>query len=331
MDPAARTQLFKTLVLEQGFDQVGIAAAGRSAHADYARRWFTEGRAGEMAYLQRRMDARLDARRYLPGARSVVVAALNYHQPEPPAPDDRPRGRIARYAWGNDYHELIKTRLWQVIDIARQRLDQPFEARPCVDTAPLLERELAMQAGLGWIGKNTLVLNSTLGSYFFLGEIVTTLELTPDAPAADHCGSCTRCLEACPTAAFPQAYQMDATRCISYHTIELRQAIPTEFHSAIGEWVFGCDLCQEVCPFNRQAPTEVDPELELRAPGPRPALQDLLQWSAEHYRQTVRGSALRRAKHDMIQRNARIALDNHEHGGGPHRTAPPSGHIKDEA
>jgi epoxyqueuosine reductase len=214
------------------------------------------------------------------------------------------------YAWGRDYHRVIKDKLHAVIDQLRARLTEPFEARACIDTAPLLERELAMQAGIGWIGKNTLVLHEELGSYLFLGEIVTTLPLVPDAPAIDHCGSCTRCLEACPTQAFPAPYEMDARRCIAYHTIERRSDIPSDFHGAIGEWLFGCDICQEVCPFNRGAPLTSEQQLTggpLRSALP---LAEVAAWGDEDYHKALRGSAIKRARLDMLQRNARIVAAN---------------------
>ncbi|MFQ5496149.1 MAG: tRNA epoxyqueuosine(34) reductase QueG, partial [Phycisphaerae bacterium] len=224
--------------------------------------------------------------------------------------DGRPRGRVAMYAWGDDYHDVIRAKLWGIVDRLRSDVTQSFDVRVCVDTAPLVERELAARAGIGWIGKNTMVLNAGLGSYFFLGAIVTTLALTPDDPLPDHCGSCTACLEACPTAAFPAAYQMDASRCISYLTIEHRESISLGFQEKMVNWVFGCDVCQEVCPFNRDAPHTQEPRFAIRPPGPAPVLDDILRWSAEDYRRELRGSAVKRAKPDMLRRNARIAKKN---------------------
>jgi epoxyqueuosine reductase len=194
--------------------------------------------------------------------------------------------------------------------IARMRTEfsEAFEARICVDTAPLLEREWAELAGIGWIGKNTLVLHQTLGSYFFLGGIITTLELEPDEAIPDHCGTCTACLDACPTAAFPSPYEMDASRCISYLTIEHRGAIAREFHKAMGSWVFGCDVCQEVCPYNHRAPLATELLFEPRPPAPEVVLDDVLHWSPEDYAANLKGRAMKRAKLDMLQRNAQIAL-----------------------
>ncbi len=218
------------------------------------------------------------------------------------------------YAWGDDYHKVLKKRLHALADRLRAELPEPFESRACVDTAPLLEREVAAAAGLGWIGKNTMVLNQDLGSYFFLGSLITTLDLVPDDPVPDRCGTCTACLDACPTNAFPSPYQMDAERCISYLTIEHRGDISKPFQDLMGDWVFGCDVCQEVCPYNKQAPTMNEPRYAVRATRPDPVLEDILEWSDADYREQLRGSAIKRATRDMLQRNARIAKANLERG-----------------
>ncbi len=265
-----------------------------------------------MEYLHRYFNERADPRLLLDGAKSVIVAALLYKESKPPqaADDPRRRGRVAMYAWGDDYHEVIKGKLFALTDRLRAELGRPFEAKVCVDTAPLLEREVAAAAGIGWIGKNTLVLDRQLGSYFFLGGIVTTLELEPDEPLPDHCGTCIACLEACPTQAFPKPYEMDASRCISYLTIEHRGDIPDELHDDMENWIFGCDVCQQVCPYNRHAPATKEPRFSIRPPGPEPVLDDILSWSIEDYRRHLRGSAMKRARLDMLQRNARIAKAN---------------------
>jgi epoxyqueuosine reductase len=303
-------QTIDRLARELGFDRVGVARAESLGRSEYLRAWLGQGRAGHMHYLHRNLASRENPAALLPGARSVIVAALNYYQPEPRPPDDGPRGRVARYAWGRDYHRVVKKRLWKLVERLRAEVAKPFEARVCVDTAPILERELAARAGIGWIGKNTMVLSRGLGSYFYLGEIITTLDLPADEPAADHCGSCTKCLEACPTGALPEPYKMDASRCISYLTIELRDAIPDELQHLIGDWVFGCDICQDVCPFNRKAPNTTDPDLAPRPPALQPLLADLLAWTPDDYDAHTRGSALRRAALDMLRRNAQIAHQN---------------------
>lgn len=226
---------------------------------------------------------------------------------------DRATGRVAMYAWGDDYHDVLKRKLFAVADRLHERISEPFETKVCVDTAPLLEREYAMRAGIGWIGKNTLVLNERLGSYFVLGEIVTTLDVAVDAPATDHCGTCRACLDACPTAAFIAPYQMDASRCISYLTIEHRgETIPAEFGEATGDWVFGCDICQQVCPHNSKAAATTEPRFKARAETIHPDLQAMIDWSDEDYREMRKGSAIQRAKPAMLRRNARIALANQQ-------------------
>ena len=306
------SQLVKKLTADIGFDACGIARAEPIGRADYVHDWLAAGRAGTMHYLRRHVQQRLDPQALLEGARSIIVVALLYHSssPDPEAKDSRSRGRVARYAWGDDYHKVIKKKLFALADRLRADLSEPFDSQACVDTAPLLEREVAAAAGIGWIGKNTMVLNRRLGSYFFLGALVTTLELQPDEPLEDHCGTCTACLDACPTGAFPAPYEMDASRCISYLTIEHRDDIPQEFHEKMGDWIFGCDVCQEVCPFNRHAPTTDEPAFAIRSPGPNPALDDILSWSIEDYRSELRGSAMKRAKLPMLQRNAQIAQKN---------------------
>ncbi|MFQ5414314.1 MAG: tRNA epoxyqueuosine(34) reductase QueG [Phycisphaerae bacterium] len=312
MDARQLNRYVKRLAADAGFQRCGCTAAGPVARGAYLRAWLDAGRAGSMAYLHRNFAERTDPSRLLDGARSVVVVALVYHQraPAPPADDAAPRGRVAMYAWGDDYHRVMKDKLFAVADRMRDELEEPFAARVCVDTAPLLERELAAAAGIGWIGKNTMLLDADLGSYCFLGVIVTTLDIEPDEPVPDHCGTCTRCLTACPTDAFPAPYEMDASRCISYLTIEHRGTPPAEFHGAMGDWIFGCDVCQAVCPYNRDAPTTREPSFSIRPPGPSPALDDVLGWSVDDYRMILRRSAIKRAKLDMLQRNAAIAKRN---------------------
>ena len=221
------------------------------------------------------------------------------------------RGRIAMYAWGEDYHDVLRDKLREMEKKLRAQVIEPFECRICVDTAPIIERELAAAAGIGWIAKNTLVIDPELGSYFFLGVMLTTLDIVADKPMADHCGTCTACLEACPTQAFTAPYELNASRCISYLTIEHRGDISKPFQEMMGDWVFGCDVCQDVCPHNRKAPDTREPRFAARDPAPAPPLQELLAWNENEYREKLRGSAMSRAKLDMLQRNARIARANH--------------------
>jgi len=312
MDRHAKSRLIRDMAAAIGFERCGIARAAPIGRSEYLADWLRNGRAGSMNYLHRHFKMRADPSTILEGAKSVVVVALSYRQDAAPQTegDATARGRVAMYSWGDDYHEVIGSKLTELVERMRAEFAEPFEARVCVDTAPILERELAAAAGIGWIGKNTLVLHHEIGSYFFLGAVVTTLELAPDEPLPDHCGTCTACLDACPTQAFPKPYEMDASRCISYLTIEHRGDISKPFQKMMGDWVFGCDICQEVCPYNSDTPTTREPRFAIRPPGPQPALDDVLGWSVDDYREQLHGSAMIRAKLDMLQRNARIALDN---------------------
>ena len=312
MNPGDSSRYIKSTARKLGFDLCGIARAEPIGRADYFAAWLAHGSAGSMNYLHRNVAERTDPRRLLDGARSVVVVALLYNQSPPDQPRDpsAPRGRVAAYAWGDDYHDVVKKKLFALADQMHEDLPPPFETKVCVDTAPLLERELAAAAGVGWLAKNTMILHPQLGSFFFLGEIVTTLELTPDEPLEDHCGTCTACLDACPTDAFTAPHQMDASRCISYLTIEHRGSISKPFQEMMGDWVFGCDVCQDVCPFNRDAPHTREARFTVRNPGARPDLGRLLSWSPADHRRELRGSAIKRANPEMLLRNARIALDN---------------------
>lgn len=314
MNPTDLKQRIISLSADAGFEKCAISPAMAVQRGDYYRHWLKSGRAGKMDYLHRNTELRTDVGKLLPGAKSVIVCALNYHQSDPMTLNDpgRPRGKVAMYAWGGDYHKIIKRKLFGIVDQLRSEVAMPFETKVCVDTAPILEREYAAMSGIGWIGKNTLVLDPTLGSYFFLGLIVTTLELPPDSPSPDHCGSCTRCLDACPTDAFPAAYEMDASRCISYLTIELRdETVPDALAPLMGDWVFGCDVCQQVCPHNNDVPQTQEPKFAIRPPGPRPDLEAMKNMTDDEFREQLKGSAIKRAKPDMLRRNARIALANH--------------------
>lgn len=296
-----------------GFDLVGIAPAEPSRYRDYLRQWLDGGQAGSMEYLARRFNERTDPATYVPDAASVICVAMNYHVPLEPVPPEEKKhhGRIARYALGEDYHEVIKRRLWKLADWLREAVPGAV-TRPCVDTAPVMEKELAARAGIGWIGKNTCVIDPAIGSWLLLGEIITSVSLPVDEPAVDRCGTCRRCLDACPTGAFTGAYQLDARRCISYLTIEHPDPIPAEFHSQLGEWLFGCDICQDVCPWNRKAPTTTDPALQPRFPTGTVDLRQLLAWRQGEYSPYLSGSALKRVKLPVLQRTARLIARNLE-------------------
>jgi epoxyqueuosine reductase len=289
-----------------GFDLVGITSAEPSRRRDYLRRWLDEGQHGEMQYLASRFDERTDPTVYVSGAKSVICVAINYHAKLQPVPDQEgeQHGRIARYALGDDYHELIKKRLYKLADAIRQ-IEPTAITRCSVDTAPVMEKELAARAGIGWMGKHTCIINRSIGSWLLLGEIITSLELPGDDEAIDHCGTCRRCIDACPTGAITQPYQLDARRCISYLTIEQRTEISPDLRDKLGDWIFGCDICQEVCPWNREAPVTNDPQLQPRFPTGTIDVRQLLEWRAGEPNPVLSGSAIKRVKLPVLQRNAR--------------------------
>jgi epoxyqueuosine reductase len=342
---------------ELGFDLCGVVSAGKFPELEHTEEWLARGFAGEMKYLSDPRRRRADGA--FPNVRSVIVCALNYNTSLPSSTDvnhlpneGEPRGWISRYAWGADYHEVLEARLSELTAALREHFAEPFEARVYADTGPLQERIFAKYAGLGWLGKNTLLLNQHLGSWIFLGAILTTLDLAPTLedgvlPPPDLCGSCRRCIDACPTQAFVEPYVMDARRCISYLTIELRGAIPGELREPIGSHVFGCDICQDVCPWNRRAlvtpleefhprtfpaafesvsPKEGQAENTELLSGPGqadiqaipaeslflPKLECLAALDETQFRRLFRGSAVKRTKWRGLVRNACIALGNSE-------------------
>lgn len=294
---------------ELGFELVGFAPVDPLEGATFYSRWIALGYAGEMAYLKRNLERRADPAKGVPGARSAICLGMNYYQETPPKSDPL-QGRIATYARGDDYHEVIEARLQLLWAFIQAQAGRPIHGRYYVDTGPVLERELACRAGLGWRGKNTCLINSQQGSYFFLAEILLDLELEYDRPAVDHCGSCTRCLKACPTRAFLSPYVLDARRCIAYLTIELKGAIPREQRSGIGPWVFGCDCCQEVCPWNQKVRPTREPAFRSRPGLANPNLVELLSLDEETFKARFRRSPLKRAKRRGLRRNAAVALGN---------------------
>ena len=311
IDRYALVQRIKQAGRALGFDLIGIADAGASRWQSYFRQWLDQGQAGEMKYLSARFDERVDPAAYLQGARSAVCVAMNYHVPlEPISPSESARhGRVARYALGDDYHELIKSRLHQLADQIRE-MAPDAATRACVDTAPVMEKELAVRAGVGWLGKNSCLINPRIGSWLLLGEILTTIDLPADDAASDHCGSCTRCIDACPTGAITAPYQLDARRCISYLTIEHRGPIEPALQSRMGNWLYGCDICQDVCPYNSKAPTAADPAVRPRFPTGTLNAEQVMNWSEQDYRDALRGSAMKRVKLPVLKRNAQIVRDN---------------------
>jgi epoxyqueuosine reductase len=303
---------------ELGFALAGVTPASPTDHDDALQDWLREGKHGEMTWLAEHTDVRTDPRRLVQQegeVRSLILVADQYaSRNDPPESASSGAGRIARYARGDDYHRVMKKRLQMLADALRA--DHPGHIFRCfVDTAPVLEREHAARAGLGWVGKHTLLIHPRLGSYLFLGGIATSLELTPppqQSTIEDHCGMCTRCIDACPTDAITP-YAVDATRCISYLTIEHRSPIDAQFHAAMGDWVYGCDICQEVCPHNSARPDGIDTGRAYEAYQPRQASFDLLEvlgWTEEDRREAFRRSAMKRAKLDMMRRNAVVAAGN---------------------
>jgi epoxyqueuosine reductase len=317
-----------------GFDLCGVVRAEKFPELGRTEEWLSRGYAGEMEYLKD--PRRADPKTAMPGVRSVIVCALNYNSPAPRSIDvlqteaSRERGWVSRYAWGDDYHQVLQDKLRDLAGALPERFAKPFEARIYSDTGPVNERVLARHAGLGWLGKNTLLLNSKLGSWFFLGVILTTLDLVAtvgpaEMPPRDFCGSCTKCIEACPTNALVEPYVMDSRLCIAYLTIEFRGSIAERLREPMGRHVFGCDICQDVCPWNRRAPTadledfrprtfSTAVEEEAQAEEPESLVLPRLEWLAslteEQFRSCFRGSPIKRTKWRGLVRNVCIALGN---------------------
>ena len=292
-----------------GFDSCRVAASGQPAHTNEFRAWLREGAHGEMYYMQRGEERRCDPQKVLPGARSIVVLALNYFQGNavPRAVATAKTGNIARYARGDDYHDVIRTKLDEIDSFLRQF----GGCQKCyVDTGPILERDYAAQGGIGWHGKNTMLIGARLGTWFFLGEILTTLELPPDEPVPDRCGTCERCITACPTGAITAPHRLDARRCISYLTIELKGSIPLELRPLIGDRIFGCDDCLEVCPWNRFAHVSQETAFAARESTGGMLLRDYLELNDDQFQELFKKSPIKRIKRRGFLRNVCVALGN---------------------
>ena len=304
---------------ELGFDSCRVAACTPPLHANEFRNWLRQGAAGEMTYMERGEEKRCDPQKVLPGAKSVVVVALNYFQGQPAHPPSSgfgvasraattgKTGRIARYAWGDDYHDVIAAKLDKIDNFLRE-----FDGiQKCyVDTGPILERDYAAQAGIGWHGKSTMLIDPRLGTWFFLGEILTTLELMPDRPQRDRCGTCERCITACPTGAITTPHRLDARRCISYLTIELKGSIPLNLRPLIGNRIFGCDDCLEACPWNRFAQASRETAFSARPSTTGMLLRDYLKLKHAEFRALFRNSPIKRIKRRGFLRNVCVALGN---------------------
>jgi epoxyqueuosine reductase len=309
------TAEFKDRAIEEGFDLVGIAKTGRAQSAANLERWLEAGMHGEMGYMARTRQVRADPRRLLPGCKSVVAVAMSYRCEQPDSTSfetNDGRAWVSRYAWGRDYHRVLKKKL---VRLGRWLADRRSGAqwRACVDTAPILEREWAARAGLGWIGKNTLLLNRELGSELFLGILLTDQDLVADHLLPEHCGTCTACLDACPTAAFPEPKVLDALRCVAYLTVEHRSPIPDDLWRGVGTMIAGCDICQEVCPWTRRSPADLHPEFAPEARRFRPTLDDLEKLDEAGYKEWRQGSALNRISFAQFRRNLGVVRGNLEH------------------
>ena len=307
--PPRLEELIKAQAYGLGFDLVGITLLGPAPTAGALDAWLERGYAGEMAYMPRTADKRRDSRLPFDGVTTAIVVAMNYGGTEPSGP-------VARYARGDDYHEVLLDRLTQLHRWIESQAGHPVRGKPYVDTGPLLERDLARRAGLGWFGKNTTLINPRAGSFFFLGALLVDLELDADAPfETDHCGTCRRCLDACPTGALVEPYVLDSTTCISYLTIELKGPIPEALRAQVGDLIYGCDICQEVCPWNEKfsLPLREDafrPREVLAGRDARALALAILAMSDEDFRIAFRGSPMKRAKLTGLKRNAAVVLGN---------------------
>ncbi|MGH9833154.1 MAG: tRNA epoxyqueuosine(34) reductase QueG [Blastocatellia bacterium] len=291
-----------------GFDKVGVvAAAALSEEGVKLLEWLARGFHDQMGYMARNPEQRSDPRLLLPSAKSVVCVALNYFQPDKHV-DDPEVGKISRYAWGDDYHDVLRDKLKALLEWIRER-EPEVEGKVCVDTSPMMDKAWAARAGLGWIGKHTNLITKEFGSWVFLGELLLSIELDYDSLVeTDHCGKCVACIDACPTGAIIAPYQLDATRCISYGTIELREAeLPEPIRSNLENWVFGCDICQDVCPWSRFSKETGEERFEPRPGLVEPKLEELIEMSQEEFSTRFRRSAIKRTKLAGLQRNARAA------------------------
>jgi epoxyqueuosine reductase len=298
----------REMARECGFELAGVARAEPTPDWVRFADWVDAGQAGLMGYLtDRRAAVRADPHNLLPSARSIVCVGKIYHTPYPLTEANPERAWISRYAWGADYHDELRRGLQRLDALMRKRSGEAFESKICIDTAPLLERSYARLAGLGWIGKNTMLIDQKVGSWFFLGELLVSLDVAPDTPTPDRCGTCTACIDECPTAAIGPL-GVDSTRCISYFTIELRGPVPEEHRPGMGTHVFGCDICQDVCPWNRRAPTTADPAFEPRVFAP--PLDRLAALDEPGFRDLFGGTPVMRARYSGFLRNIAIAMGN---------------------
>jgi len=307
-DLHSKSLFIKEQALELGFDYCGISHAEKLEAESYRlQTWLNKGFHGEMSYLENHFEKRLDPSKLVSGAKSIISLLYNYYPPEKQGEGDN--YKIAKYAYGRDYHKVIKKRLLKMLSILREAFG-PLEGRAFVDSAPVMERQWAARSGLGWLGKNGLLINRELGSFFFIAELIIDTELEYDGPVKDYCGNCTACLDACPTHALTEPGVLDASKCISYLTIELKSEIPESFKGQYDQWIFGCDICQDVCPWNKFAHSHSEPEFVPRT--------KLLGWkkdnwegmTEEDFDQLAEGTAMKRTKYDGIKRNINFLSTN---------------------
>ena len=307
------TQQIQARAHKLGFELVGIIPAAQSETIARYKQWIENGYAGKMRYLEKHLPLKTDVRQLLSEAKSVISLAMNYYTLDPPKAlaEDPARGQISRYAWGDDYHDIIRQRLSELVDFIKQTAETELQTRVCVDTAPIIEREYAQKAGIGWIGKNTNLIHWRSGSWYFLAEVLVSIALESDTlPLRGSCGTCTRCIEACPTDAFVEPNLLDSRRCISYLTIELKERIPKALRAKMGNLIYGCDICQEVCPWNSKAVPTDDPAFQPRAGNFAPTLLSLIGMTQQEFSRRFKGSPIKRAKRRGFLRNVLVAVGN---------------------
>ncbi|MCH8556290.1 MAG: tRNA epoxyqueuosine(34) reductase QueG [Balneolia bacterium] len=295
-----------------GFEGCGFSQAGfLKDEAIRLEEWLKSGKHGQMSWMENHFDKRVDPTKLVPGAKSVVSVLCSYHQPDLAAShiEDEQNPKISKYALGEDYHYVLKDKLFQLFEFTRQ-LNGGLEGRVFVDSAPVMDKAWAVKSGLGWMGKHTNIINRSHGSWFFLGEMIVDAEFEYDSPTTDHCGSCTRCIDACPTDAITEPYQVDGSKCISYFTIELREEIPSEYHQKLGNWIFGCDICQDVCPWNRKAGAGSEERLFAREPLLSQNLEYWEELDLMEFRKLFKKNPVKRTKFEGLKRNVEAVKDN---------------------
>ncbi|MFQ5865672.1 MAG: tRNA epoxyqueuosine(34) reductase QueG [bacterium] len=306
------TQTIKQKAHDLGFDLAGVAPVEPVPELSFYKEWIEARYAGKMAYLERNIERRTDVSKVVPSAKSVIVCALVYHTDHPLSTESQEstKGWISRYSWGDDYHDVLRKKLFELFDFIKDKSSEEVVGRVYVDTGPVVDRAYAKYAGIGWFGKNTCILNQEKGSWFFIGEIITNLELEYDHLVPDRCGSCNLCIKACPTDAILQPYVLDSRLCISYLTIELRDEIPLELRDKMGNHIFGCDICQDVCPWNRKAPVTAEGAFQPRHGLLNPDLEEMGKLDPEEFREKFSKSPINRARYQGFLRNVAVAMGN---------------------